>query len=156
MSFAPETRAGPAGVAPQREAHFAFLPTALTKKAYRLIDNYHSIRGYSALPDFLWDADTRDFIEMHGELGAIFKRASRTRSAKKSNQYYLLIATIVFSVETLVSDFAGWGTRFPGARRRALEIVGASLLPFRTRMLDRYLSPRSYIPANVIKSISPD
>jgi hypothetical protein len=135
---------------------FGFLPTALTDKIRRLLEGYHRLRGYSTLPDFLWDAETREFIEMHEQLHAIFTKASRTRGAKKSNEWYLLLATIVLSLEALVSDFAGWGTRYPRARHLAVEIASASLLPFGTWLLDHYLSPRSYIPANVLRSISPD
>jgi hypothetical protein len=141
---------------PWHHVDFEFLPTTLAKKSRRLLEGYHELRGYGSLPDFLWDAEIREFIEMHDQLNAIFKKASRSRSAKRSTEYYLLVATIILSMETLVSDFAGWGARFPDARRKAVAIVTAFRLPFGTRLLDHYLSPRSYIPPEVLRSMLPD
>jgi hypothetical protein len=153
MSFAQQRH--PTKRQPKCKVNFDFIPTALTKKTRRLLENYHNVHSYTSLPDFLWDAETQAFIEMHDDLDAIFQKASRTRSAKKSNEYYLFVASIVLSMEMLANNFASWGARFPDARLEALDIVAQST-PLGTRLMDHYLSPSSYIPTNVLNSMSPD
>src|ERR1700692_3650376 len=92
-----------------KAADFGFLPSELVKKCGRLIHARHQAVGYAALPDLLWDEQTRDFIATYKNLQAILKKASTTRSAKKANAAYLLLATVILSLEALASDFAGWG-----------------------------------------------
>jgi hypothetical protein len=138
-----------------KAADFGFLPTDLVKKCGRLIHAHHQAAGYAALPDLLWDEQTRDFIATYKNLQAILKKASTTRSAKKANAAYLLIATVILSLEALASDFAGWGTRFPSAKRRAAEMVADSFPSSRTRLLDTYLPPRDTLTPSRLSSISP-
>jgi hypothetical protein len=55
----------------------------------------------------------------------------------------------------LASDFAGWGTRFPGAKRKAAEMVADFFPNSRTRLMDVYLPPRDALTPSLLSSISP-
>ena len=66
----------------------------------------------------LWLSDARDIIEHDRELTRIFKRAARSRAAKRANDSLLQIATTIVSIEVLARDFSGWGKRFPAAKAR--------------------------------------
>jgi hypothetical protein len=120
---------------------FQFLPRELVGKCYTLAASYHAIEGYGILPDILWNSEARAVIEHHGALSQIFRNASKTRQAKRANEGFLLIATVIVSVEVLARDFAGWGKRFPQARSKA----EAFLIDFpqreRSWFMDHYLYP---------------
>ena len=102
-------------------ASFRFIPRELAIKCRRLIESYHAIYGYVGLPDMLWLSDARDIIERDRELTRIFKRAARSRAAKRANDSFLHIATTIVSLEVLARDFSGWGKRFPAAKVRGRE-----------------------------------
>jgi hypothetical protein len=134
---------------------FGFLPKSLTARCRHLIETYHGINGYACLPDMLWHPEVRNFIEMRKDFGQIFKKAATTRSAKKANESYVAIAATILALEVLASGFANWGTRFPGAKRRAQVLLGRYTLSSRTCLMDRYLYPRSYISPAFINALSP-
>lgn len=121
---------------------FRFLPRDLTAKCSRLIESYHEANGYSGLADILWHEQTRRFIAAHDHLHQVFRKASITRSAKKAGDGYLQVATVLLSLEILASGFAGWGQRFPAARRRADELLSEHLPNSRTHLTDTYLYHR--------------
>jgi hypothetical protein len=137
------------------DTDFSFIPKTLATKCRRLIETYHAMNGYGCLPDMLWQPELRDFIEMHKDLREIFKRSSTTRSAKRANEGYLLIATTILSLEVLASDFAGWSARYPTAKRRAHAVLQEYTLNSRTWLMDRYLYPRSYINPAFINALAP-
>jgi hypothetical protein len=120
---------------------FRFIPRELAAKSRRLIESYHGIHGYGCLPDLLWHSDARDIIECSGELTQIFKSASKSRCAKRANDSLRLIATVIFSVETLARDFAGWGKRFPAAKREAERMFDDIRLRPHVWFMDGYLYP---------------
>jgi hypothetical protein len=118
-----------------------FVPRELAVKCRKLVDSYHAMHNYACLPDMLWHSDARDIIECHRDLTKIFKNASKTRCAKRANDAFLLIATVIVSVEVLARDFAGWGKRFPSAKREAERLL-ADFPPRQRRwLLDMYLYP---------------
>src|SRR5271170_1444192 len=84
----------------QAISDFRFIPRELAAKSQRLIEGYHAIHGYGCLPDLLWHSDARGIIELNRELTQIFKTASKFRCAKRANDSLVLIATVIFSVET--------------------------------------------------------
>jgi len=133
---------------------FGYLPTELVKKCGQLVRARHQEVGCRSLPDLLWDEQTRDFIMSQKNLRTIFEKASTTQSAKKANASYLLITTIIFSLEVLASDFAGWGTRCPYGKRKAVELVANFFPNSRTRLMDIYLPPLDSSPS-LLGSISP-
>ena len=124
------------------EANFRFVPKELAEKCQRLIESYHAMHGYSCLPDMLWQSDARDFIESHRDFIRVFKSASKTRCAKRANDGFVLIATVILSLEVLSRDFAGWGKRFPVAKRKAEGLILEFLPRPRVWLVDMYLYPR--------------
>ena len=136
-----ETDAGPAtetGV--EASATLRFVPRELAAKSRKLIESYHTIHGYGRLPDLLWHSGARDIIESNRDLARIFRNASKSRGAKRANDSLLLIATIIFSVEALARDFAGWGKRFPTAKREAQKLLGDAPATH-VWFMDMYLYP---------------
>ena len=137
---APDTaHVADAGAAPG--SSFRFIPRELAIKCRRLIESYHAIYGYVGLPDMLWLSDARDIIERDRELTRIFKRAARSRAAKRANNSFLHIATTIVSLEVLARDFSGWGKRFPAAKREAETILGDLPQLRRTWLMDLYFFP---------------
>jgi hypothetical protein len=122
-------------------ASFRFIPRELAIKCRRLIESYHAIYGYVGLPDMLWLSDARDIIERDRELARIFKRAARSRTAKRANDSFLQIATAIVSLEVLARDFSSWGKRFPAAKREAEKILGRPSQLRRTWLMDLYFFP---------------
>jgi hypothetical protein len=122
-------------------ASFRFIPRELATKCRRLIESYHAIYGYVGLPDMLWLSDARDIIERDRELTRIFKRAARSRAAKRANDSFLHIATTIVSLEVLARDFSGWGKRFPAAKGEAEKILGRLPQLRRTWLMDLYFFP---------------
>jgi hypothetical protein len=120
---------------------FPFVPNELTAKSRKLIESYHAMYGYAGLPDMLWLSDARDIIECHRDLTQIFKKASKSRGAKRANDSFMLIATAVVSLEVLARDFAGWGGRFPTAKREAEKLLGDYPQRQRVWLMDLYLYP---------------
>jgi hypothetical protein len=120
---------------------FQFLPKELTVKCRKLIESYHAMYGYVGLPDMLWLSDARDVIECHSELTQIFKKASKARGAKRANDTFLLVVTLIVAVEVLARDYIGWGKRFPAAQREAEKLLGDFSTRPRTWLMDLYLYP---------------
>jgi hypothetical protein len=142
---APDFRAGTdrqRDVTPDGQSvKFAFVPRELASKCRELVHSYHSIHGYRHLADMLWHSDARDIIECNRDLAHIFKDASKSRYAKRANDSLVLIATIVLSIEVLARDFAGWGKRFPAARRDAEALLVDFPQRERGWFMDKYLYP---------------
>ncbi len=136
-------------------ANFRFLPNELAVKCRALIGSYHEMLGYGCQPDMLWQSDARDIIECDPELAQLFKNASKSRCAKRANDSLLLIATIVLSLEALARDFAGWGKRFPIAKREAETLLGAFPLKERVWLLDMYLYPSLSIHHELAGALAP-
>jgi hypothetical protein len=120
---------------------FRFIPRELAIKCRRLIESYHAIYGYVGLPDMLWLSDARDIIERDRELTRMFKRAARSRAAKRANDSFLHIATTIVSLEVLARDFSGWGKRFPAAKREAEKVLERLPQLRRTWLMDLYFFP---------------
>ena len=120
---------------------FRFVPRELAGKSRKLIESYHAIHGYGCLPDLLWHSGARDIIECNRDLAQIFKNACKSRGAKRANDSLLLIATVIFSIEALARDFAGWGKRFPVAKREAEKLLGEAPSAQHVWFIDMYLYP---------------
>ena len=74
---------------------------------------------------------------------------------KKALKGYVLIMTVILSLEVLASDVAGWGRRFPVAKRKATAVVNKYLPSTRTRLLDYYLPHRGYQRSDLVKLLTP-
>jgi hypothetical protein len=136
-------------------AVFEFLPKELAVKCRKLIESYHALNGFGCLPDLLWQSDGRDLIENNRELIRIFKNASKSRGAKRANDALLLIATTIVSLEVLARDFAGWGKRFPAAKREAEAMLGDFPLRQRTWLMDMYLYPPLGAHRELVSTLAP-
>src|SRR3984893_1481465 len=105
---------------------FSFLPNSLTAQCRSLIESYHELHGHACLPDILWKSRLGPFIEAHREFRHLLKKASTTRSAKKSNEGFVQIATTILALEILASSFAGWSAIHPEAGLTAHAILKRS------------------------------
>lgn len=137
------------------DVDLGFLPADLTAQCRNLIESYHDVHGYACLPDMLWRARLGPFIERHREFRQWLRKASTTRSAKKSNRGFAEIATAILALEILASSFAGWSALYPEAGAWALAILkrqsGSSLTP----LMDFYLYPPKYISSAAISKLTP-
>jgi hypothetical protein len=134
---------------------FSFLPNSLTVQCQSLIESYHELHGYTCLPDILWKARLGPFIETHREFRQLLRKASTTRSAKKSNQGFVRIATTLLSLEILASSFAGWSAIYPQAASRAQAILKRTARSPNTPLMDFYLYPPKYISSAAIATLAP-
>jgi hypothetical protein len=134
---------------------FSFLPENLAGQCQRLIVGYHELHGYTCLPDILWKAGLGPFIETHREFRQILRKASTTRSAKKSNEGFVRIATTILSLEILASSFAGWSAIYPQAASRALAILKHNAPGPHMPLMEFYLYPPKHISSAVIATLAP-
>ena len=134
---------------------FSFLPKSLTAQCQSLIGSYHELHGYACLPDILWKARLGHFIEAHQEFRQLLRKASTTRSAKKSNEGFVLIATTILSLEILASSFAGWSAIYPEAGSMARAILERKALSPHMPLMEFYLYPPKYISSAAIATLAP-
>ena len=132
-----------------------FLPPTLIKQCKSLIESYHDVHGYACLPDILWKARLGPLIEKHRELRQCLKKASTTRSAKKSHNGFVQIATTILSVEILASSFAGWGAIYPEAADTAGAILKRNGRGQHMPLMEFYLYPPKYISSAAIATLAP-
>ena len=163
MSLSGETASSDSGINMRRPADnhvsrhrtFQFIPKDLATKCRKLIESYHAIYGFVGLPDMLWLSDARDVIEYHEELTQLFKKASRSRGAKRANDLFLLITTTIVALEVLARDFANWGKHFPAAKREAEKVLGDIPSRKRTSLMDLYLFPPLGVRRELADALTP-
>jgi hypothetical protein len=134
---------------------FGFLPRSLTVQCQSLIESYHELHGYGCLPNILWKSRLGPFIETHRELRQLLRKASTTRSAKKSNEGFVRIATTILSLEILASSFAGWSAIYPQAGSRAQAILRRNMRSPQMPLLEFYLYPPKYLSSAAIATLIP-
>jgi hypothetical protein len=135
--------------------NFSFLPKSLSLQCQSLIESYHELHGYACLPDMLWKARLGPFIQTHREFRQLLKKASTTRSAKKSNEGFLRIATTLLSLEILASSFAGWSSIYPQAASRAHAILKRIAHSPHMPLMEFYLYPPKHISSAAIAALAP-
>jgi hypothetical protein len=126
-----------------RHTDFSFLPKGLLEKCTPFIVRYHEMNGYACLPDILWHPEIRNFIEIDATFQRLFKKSTSSRSAKRANEGLVGIATIILAIEILATGFAGWGIRYPAARKRAQTILEEFVPSSRAWLIERYLYPQT-------------
>jgi len=136
-------------------SYFKFVPKELAAKCRQLLESYHAMHGYTSLPDMIWQCDARDIVECHRELARDFRSASRSRGARRANDSFLSIATSILAVEVLARDFAGWGKRFPVAKREAETILVDSPTRRRLWFMDQYLYPSLSMQREMAGDLTP-
>jgi hypothetical protein len=133
----------------------SFLPKSLTAQCQSLIESYHELHGYACLPNILWKARLGPFIQAHREFRQLLRKASTTRSAKKSNEGFVRIATKILSLEILASSFAGWSAIYPEAGSMAHAILRRNARSPHMPLMDFYLYPPKYISSAAIAALAP-
>lgn len=134
---------------------FNFLPKTLAAQCRNLIESYHEVHGFACLPDMLWKSRLGPFIEHHRELRGFLRKASTTRSAKKSHEGFVRIATTILSLEILASSFAGWGAIYPEAAVFARDILKRNGSSQHMPLMEFYLYPPKYISSAAIATLAP-
>src|ERR1700692_698601 len=134
---------------------FGFLPKSLTTQCQSLIESYHELHGYACLPDILWKARLGPFIETHQEFSQLLRKASTTRSAKKSSAGFARIASTILSLEILASSFAGWSAIYPEAGSMARAILKRISRSPHMPLMEFYLYPPKYISSAAIATLAP-
>jgi hypothetical protein len=132
-----------------------FLPISLTVQCRSLIETYHELHGYACLPDTLWKARLGPFIETHREFRQLLRKASTTRSAKKSNDGFVRIATTILSLEILASSFAGWSAIYPEAGSMARAVLKRNAQSPHMPLMEFYLYPPKYLSSAAIAALAP-
>jgi len=147
----------PPSLAPDRDGDddFSFLPQALIEKCRPFILRYHDLRGYGCLADILWHPQTRALIERNCNLAALFKKASMSRSATQAKDSLVFIATVILATEILACGFAGWSSRYPNARKKARDLLGAHAANSRAHLIERYLYPQIGENRSVAGALAP-
>lgn len=136
-------------------ADFSFLPNDLLSQCRSLIESYHEIHGYACLPDTLWKCRLGPLIETNQELRQLLRKASTTRSAKKSNEGFRRIATTLLSLEILASNFSGWSAIHPDAGVAATAILKRSGRGSHMPLMEFYLYPPKYVSLAAIAALKP-
>jgi hypothetical protein len=77
------------------------------------------LNGLFSLPNILWHPETRSVIDADLALRRQFKKLSSSRSSKKANEGFILIAALIQSAEILAAGLAGWARRHPAAHKKA-------------------------------------
>ncbi|MDB5611965.1 MAG: hypothetical protein JWP25_8865 [Bradyrhizobium sp.] len=148
--------AGHAALADKTEnLDFSFLPKSLIAQCQSLIESYHELHGYTCLPDILWKARLGPFIEAHWEFRQLLRKASTTRSAKKSNAGFVRITSTILSLEILASSFAGWSAIYPEAGSIAVAILKRVSRSPHMPLMEFYLYPPKYISSAAIATLVP-
>jgi hypothetical protein len=137
------------------DVDLSFLPKSLAAQCRSLIESYHELHGYTCLPNILWKARLGPFIEKHREFRQLLRKASTTRSAKKSNEGFVRIASTILSLEILASSFAGWSAIYPDAGLMAAAILKRNARSPHMPLMDFYLYPPKYISSAAIATLVP-
>ena len=155
VAISNDTDVVPVEKAKAENSNFAFLPKSLAVQCRSLIESYHELHGYACLPDILWKSRLGPFIETHHELRQLLRKASTTRSAKKSNDGFVQIATTILSLEILASSFAGWSAIYPEAGSRAQLILKRNMRSPQMPLMDFYLYPPKYLSTAAVATLMP-
>jgi hypothetical protein len=134
---------------------FGFLPKNLISQCQVLIESFHELHGYACLPDILWKAGLGPFIETHSQFRQLLRKASTTRSAKKSNEGFVKIAMTILALEVLASRFAGWSTIYPKEATRSRAILKANARGPNAPLIEFYLYPPKHLSSAAIAALSP-
>lgn len=129
-------------VAPIAMHHaFDFVPAELRAQCQRLIVTFHEMHGYACLPDMLWKAGLGGFIERHSLLRDALQKASTARSARRANEFFVIIAVEILALEVLARDYAQWSNISVAFKNRALELLGGNSPSGKTWLIEHYLYP---------------
>ena len=103
----------------------------------------------------MWKSRLGPFIEKQPELRQFLRKASTTRSAKKANEGFVQIATVILSLEILASSFAGWSAIYPVPGEKARAILKPNARTPHMPLMEFYLYPPKYISTAAIATLAP-
>jgi hypothetical protein len=114
---------------------FSFVPKVLVEYCKTFIVTHHKLNGLFALPNILWHPETGK-RHRYADLALTrqFKKLSSSRSSKKGNEGFILIAALILSAEILATGLAGWARRHPAAHQKSQGLVSGIRLSSRTRL----------------------
>jgi len=127
-----------------KDYEFGFVPDELRSQCHRLIVSFHEMHGYLALPDMLWKAGLASLIGKHAGLNEALQKASTARSARRANEFFVIIASEILALEVLARNYANWSEVLPAAKTEALDLLGGSTPSSRTWLIEHYLYPPRY------------
>ncbi len=123
---------------------FGFVPEALRTQCHKLVVSFHEMHGYACLPDMLWKAGLAGLIDRHKALRNALQKASTARSARRANEFFVIIAAESLALEVLARDYGNWSGAAPAARAKALEVLEAGTSAARTWLIEHYFYPPRY------------
>lgn len=123
---------------------FSFIPDELRVQCQKLVVSFHEMHGYACLPDMLWKAGLAELIDQHKALRDALQKASTARSARRANEFFIIIAAESLALEVLARDYGNWSAAIPAAKARALELLDAGTPVARTWLIEHYLYPARY------------
>ena len=124
---------------------FEWVPDKLIAKWIMGVKGIHEQDGRGSMHGILWDQDTMTFIGCSSGLMEMLKVATKSWRSSKRHEAQTYLVSIVLAIETLGSNFAGWGDHYPDAKRKADEILNAYFIAKRTRLLDVYMPLRAQL-----------
>src|SRR5260370_27547910 len=119
------------------------------------MESDHELDGYASFTNILWKSRLGPFIQAHREFRQLLRKASTTRSAKKSNEGFVRIATTILSLEILASSFAGWSSIYPEAGLMAQAILKRNARSPHMPLMEFYLYPPQYISSAALAKLAP-
>lgn len=120
---------------------FGFVPEELRAQCHRLVVTFHEIHGYACLPDMLWKAGLAGFISWHRPLNDAWQNASTARSARRANEFYVIVAGEVLALEVLARDNGRWSLASPLGKNQSIELLEGGAPSSRTWLIEQYLYP---------------
>jgi hypothetical protein len=130
---------------------FEWLPENLVSMWVMGVKAKHEKHGWRSMPGILWDQDTMVFFGCYQSLMTMLEAATKGWRPNKRHEYQTYLASIVLAIECLGCDFAGWGTRYPEAKRKASEILDTYFINNRVRLLDVYVPLRGQLDQDKIR-----
>jgi len=94
------------------------VPETLIAKWIIGVKGLHEQDGWDSMPRILWDKDTMTFIGCSRGLMEMLKVATKSWRSSKRHEAATYLASIVLAIESLGSNFAGWGDRLSGSQAK--------------------------------------
>ena len=91
------------------------------------------------------------FIGSSSGLMEMLKIATNRWRPHRRHEAQTYLVSIVLAIETLGSDFAGWGSQCPDAKRKADQILCDYFGANHTRLLDVYMPLRAQLQEDKVK-----
>ena len=132
---------------------FNWLPDGLISNWILGVKTKHEQHGWGSMPGILWDKDTMVFIGCTKGLLEMLKAATKSWRASTRHEAQTYLASIVLSIECLGCNFAGWGDRYPDAKKKADQILDTYFRANRTRLLDVYMPLRNQLDQTKIREV---